>query len=147
MKYLVLIFSIVSISCMSQETIDFKGNWYVGYNSSVDSLDYTEIYFDDNIFTKYNEDGGVTPSYKYEFSKGFIYLVSIDGKEKVNSGEIIILDNNTFSIKQDSERVVFKRITYGLMLDEYLLTGESVRNEYWKAFNKRKYEFEKLRTN
>ena len=147
MKLLILFFTLFSMSCISQEKIDIKGNWYIYYNSSSEDLNYVEVFIDDKMLTYYHENSGVKPPFKYEILVDDIFLVSIDGQEKVNSGKIKMLDSNTFSLTINNYRAIYKRIVEGLTLEKYLFKGNNMHDKYWESFNKRKLEFEKAKQN
>jgi hypothetical protein len=136
MKYLFIIFSIVSISCISQETIDIEGNWYEDIKKTK-ADNYAEIFIDHESFSIYHELAGFSGSIDYVIENNILYHL-FTNKAKKKQGVITFIDENTISI---GDYIIFKRIDKGLKLEDFL-RNNIPESEYLKSFNERRTAWE-----
>ncbi|NRA92138.1 MAG: hypothetical protein HRU26_05540 [Psychroserpens sp.] len=141
-KLAIVLVLIASFSCYSQKKEDIKitGNWYNFKNTKSSNSHYVETFINDNQFFSYDEFSGLSPSIEYEIDNNILYNI-IDG-ERNKSGIIKIIDENTFSLEMNNGLIIMKRVTNGLLLEDYLFNKVN-EEDYHEFFKERKSDWEK----
>ncbi|NQX86882.1 MAG: hypothetical protein HRT67_13455 [Flavobacteriaceae bacterium] len=142
-----ILFTICLFLCFSScdsngsANIDITGNWFSHRNTSRDVNYYVETFISKDKFYDYNTFSGLSPELNYEIKEGVLYKTSFNNKDKRESGAFERIDTNTFSLKNNDEVIVFKRVMKGITLEDFL-NNKASGDDYWKNFSKRKQKFE-----
>ncbi|QMU63613.1 MAG: hypothetical protein GKR88_04495 [Flavobacteriaceae bacterium] len=151
---LIVLFALMFIACKKEKNaeikskdIDIKGNWYlystdsnIGNNSTTDTFDYNEVFFDSNTMYRFSNLGGVLAPLFYKVSRDSLFYYGEENQLEYIGRLNLKSQDNLLIMYQNDTLILYKLINENKLMSEYLDTDITIGGKTFKKFGKSKEE-------